>query len=196
MFNPLPDRRYDIIYADPPWQYRDKSRNRIGAEGHYRTVAIADLKKLPVWDIAAPSSVLLMWATWPTMPDALDLIGRWGFAYKTCAFVWVKINPKGDVFTGGGHYTRSNSEVVLLATKGEVLPRQSRSIGQIIEGNAEVIKVPHPRRGGRIVHSAKPAIVRDRITDLFGEVARIELFARTAAPGWDCWGDQAPEAIS
>lgn len=188
LFAPLPRRTYDVIYADPPWAYSDKSLNRGGAERHYQTVGIDELKTLPVADIAARDSVLLLWATWPTLSDAFDLIKAWGFTYKTCAFCWVKTTKDGSKFAiGGGAYTRANSEPCLLATRGDVIRRYSRSVRQVIESNdAEAMLSP---RGS---HSVKPAQARDRIVELFGDRPRIELFARSAPIGWDVWGDQAP----
>ena len=106
------------------------------------------------------------------------MITEWGFTYKTCAFSWIKLNKKSNTpFTGMGYYTRANNEICLLATKGKILPRKSKAVKQIVMTRIEE-------------HSKKPAIVRDRITDLFGYLPRIELFARQYADGWDCWGNE------
>lgn len=179
---PFPDKKYQIIYADPPWAYRNspskKGTTRVFAKNHYCLMPTREICALPVEEIAGKDSVLLLWTTKPMLPDALRVIEAWGFTYRTCAFVWVKKNKKaGTNFWGGGYYTRSNTEDVLLATKGKILPRLSRSIHQIIEAPV-----------GR--HSAKPPEVRERIIELFGDLPRIELFARERVEGWDVWGDE------
>jgi N6-adenosine-specific RNA methylase IME4 len=136
-----------------------------------------DIYDLPVQDIAADDCLLFMWATFPNLEVALETIRRWGFQYKTAAFVWVKRNRKSPGwFWGLGNWTRANPEVCLLATKGKPI-RASRSVHSIIDAPI-----------GR--HSEKPAETRDRIAALAGGGAMIELFARQAAPGWDAWGDE------
>jgi N6-adenosine-specific RNA methylase IME4 len=113
----------------------------------------------------------------------LELIKAWGFKYKTCAFSWVKLNKKLDTpFTGMGYYTRANNEICLLATKGKGLQRASKGVKQIV--------MEKIRR-----HSEKPDTVRDRIVELFGDVKRLEMFARTKADGWDVWGDEVESDI-
>ena len=191
IFAPLPTTTFDVIYADPPWAYSDKSRNRGGAERHYSTVSLTDLKQLPVSHVAADSAALFMWATSPLLPDALALIEAWGFTYKTIAFAWLKTTNDGSKFAiGTGHYTRQNAEICLLATRGDVLPRQNRAIRQIVEApDSEAIVTPRGR------HSAKPPEVRDRIVDLFGQdLSYLELFSRSVNPGWTCWGNEVPSA--
>lgn len=177
----FPTKRYNIIYADPPWTYRcwyqseDIKRN---AADHYKVMAMDELKQLPVNNIAADDCVLLMWVTYPCLTMGLDLMESWGFTYKTVAFTWVKRNKKSDTwFFGLGNYTRANAEIVLLGTKGKPLPRLSRSVRQICDARIRE-------------HSQKPDEIRDRIVTLFGDLPRIELFARTQTPGWDTWGDE------
>lgn len=121
-----------------------------------------------------------MWATFPMLQEALDLIEAWGFTYKTIAFNWVKQNKSGNgIFWGLGNWTRSNSEICLLAVKGK--PKR------ISAGVHSVVLSPIQR------HSQKPDEVRQRIVELMGDLPRIELFARSGAEGWDCWGNEAPE---
>lgn len=120
-----------------------------------------------------------MWATYPKMQEALDLIEAWGFTYKSIAFQWVKQNRSGNgFFFGLGRWTRGNSEPCLIAVKGKP-KRISASVGQLVFS---------PLRK----HSQKPPEVRDKIVELMGDLPRIELFARETAPGWDAWGDEAP----
>lgn len=180
---------YSIVYADPPWDYKDQNCN--GAVS-YRTTDAAKLSDLRIGEITEKNAVLLMWVTAPFLPEAFDLIKAWGFKYKTCAFTWVKVNKSNhESICGLGRYTRSCCEWVLLATKGKPLPRQSAAVRQILEEDAgEVFRLP--REG----HSVKPAEFRDRIVELFGDLPRLEMYARKAAEGWDVYGDQAPDSIA
>lgn len=170
------DKKYSIIYADPPWRYQDKKCSG-ACEGHYATMGIDDICALPVERIAEKDCVLFMWATYPLMPEALRVISAWGFAYKSIAFQWLKQNISGKGwFFGLGRWTRGNTEPCLLAIRGK--PRRvCASVSQLIES---------PLRR----HSEKPPIVRDRIVELVGDMPRIELFARQTAKGWDCWGNE------
>ena len=174
------NKRYDVIYADPPWRfltYSEKGKNR-SAERHYPTMAKEAIKALPVRRISAKDSVLFLWVPAPCLIEGLELIKAWGFTYKTVAFTWVKQNKRNDKpFMGLGYYTRANAEYCLIATKGKVLKRQSRSVSSVI--------ISHIER-----HSKKPDEVRDRIVKLFGDRHRIELFAREKADGWDCFGNE------
>ena len=176
----ITDKRYSIIYADPPWQfktYSDKGKGR-SAERHYPTMTKTEIQQLPIDRISADNSVLLLWVTAPCLIEGLDLIRAWGFSYKTVAFTWVKQNKKSDsFFTGMGYYTRSNAEFCLLATKGKVLERKSHSVSSVL--------CTHIER-----HSKKPDEARERIVTLFGDIPRIELFARQHSDGWDCWGNE------
>lgn len=172
----FPKQKYAIIYADPPWSYRNKG-TRAAADKHYTTMSIEDIKALPVADIADEDCVLFLWATFPCLPEALEVIREWEFTYKTLAFCWVKRNRKSPGwFWGLGNWTRSNPEICLLAVKGHP-QRVSASVHSVIEAPV-----------GR--HSGKPKEARERIVELLGDVPRIELFARERVPGWDAWGDE------
>jgi len=170
-------KKYNIIYADPAWSYRDKALagNR-GAESKYQVMSVDEIKKLPVETITHDDCILFMWATFPNLREALDVIDAWGFDYKTVGFTWVKKTKNGHNFMGMGNYTRSNAEVCLIARKGKI-KRIDAGIRQIIESI--------PER-----HSKKPDIVRDKIVDLVGELPRVELFARNETDGWDVWGNE------
>jgi len=173
--------RYKIIYADPPWQYSDKGCNG-NAEKHYSTMKLADIKSLPVASIADRDAVLMLWVTWPMLQEGLDLIKSWGFVYKSIGFLWVKKNRSSDgYFFGLGRWTRGNSEMCLLATKGK--PKRF--------GNAVSQLVIEPLTR----HSAKPGIVREKIVALLGDVPRIELFARNHVDGWDVFGNQVENSV-
>lgn len=174
-------KHYNIIYADPPWQYKVWHKNTgLGrsAESHYKTMPKKDIQNLPISNICEKNCVLFLWVTPPCLKDGLELIEKWGFTYKTIAFTWIKQNKKSNsLFWGMGYYTRANAELCLLATQGKVLERKSKSVHQVVMSNIRE-------------HSRKPDEVRERIVELFGDVPRIELFARQQVNGWDCWGNQ------
>lgn len=172
------DKKYNIIYADPPWSYDfGQSSSRFVGE-KYPLMDKQSICDLPVKELCADNAVLLMWITFPKLNWALDVIKAWGFTYKTMAFTWIKQNKKSDsLFWGMGYYTRSNAEIVLLATKGKPLPRMSHKVHSVIMSHIQE-------------HSKKPHETRERIVELFGDLPRIELFARQHAEGWDCWGNE------
>lgn len=177
-------KKYSIIYADPPWQFKnyndDTATNWVG--GHYSLMGLDDIKGLPISSIADRDCVLFLWATFPTMPQAFDVIKSWGFTYKTVAFNWVKQNKDGmGIWLGMGYWTRSNSEICLLATRGNP-KRVNASVRQIV-------------LSPRLEHSQKPSEIRERITQLLGDLPRIELFARRKVDGWDCWGNEVKSDI-
>jgi Transcriptional activator, adenine-specific DNA methyltransferase len=132
--------KYKCLLADPPWEYRvwsGKGKGR-SAENHYPTMKLSDICVLPVADIADENSALFLWATYPNLREAFDIIDSWGFKYKTAAFTWVKRNKKSPgYFTGLGHYTRANAEICLLAVKGSP-KRISCAVRQIIDTPIEL----------------------------------------------------------
>ena len=171
-------KKYNIIYADPPWKYKNKALagNR-GAGCKYNVMSTEDIKKLPVNELAAEDCMLFIWVTMPKLNEVFDLIEHWGFTYKTCGFNWVKKNRKADSwFMGLGYWTRSNSEICLLGTKGHP-SRVSRSISQICDARI-------------MAHSKKPDEIRERIVDLCGNLPGIELFAREKCEGWVSIGNE------
>jgi len=174
----FPTKKYSIIYADPPWEYKDKAlAGKRGACCKYQVQSQDWVKNLPVPNICEESCILFLWVTMPKLPDCFEVMQSWGFNYKTCAFIWVKKNKKADSwFWGMGNWTRANAELCLLATKGK--PKR------IDAGVHSVIDTPIE------IHSKKPEIVRDRIVQLCGNLPRIELFARQKTEGWDSWGNE------
>jgi len=169
-------KKYNIIYADPPWQYA-RSKVQGAAEKHYRTMSVDDICQLPIAEICGKDCILFMWATFPQLEEALQVIKAWGFNYKSVAFVWLKQNKSGiGWFYGLGFWTRGNAEICLLATKGQP-KRKSAKVHQFIIS---------PLRG----HSQKPDEARDKIVELVGDLPRVELFAREKADGWDTWGNE------
>lgn len=187
----LPDEKYDVIYADPPWDYGGKmqydkttikSENKdfekkiflSSAEFKYPTLKLKQLKELDVPGIMADDCLLFMWTTGPQMANSIELGEAWGFEYKTIAFVWDKMvhNP--------GRYTLSQTEFVLAFKHGRFpQPRGARNIRQMIEIH-------------RGKHSVKPVKVLDGITQMFPTQKKIELFARNNYVGWDNWGLEIP----
>jgi N6-adenosine-specific RNA methylase IME4 len=177
-------KKYSVILADCPWQYKVWSKKGAGrsAENHYPTMNIEDICALPVSEIAETDAALFLWATFPNLLDALKTINAWGFKYKTCAFTWVKRNKlKPSWFWGLGYWTRANAELVLLATRGNIR-RVSAAVHQVVDTPVER-------------HSKKPDVVRERIVELMGDIPRIELFARDKADGWDVWGNEVESDI-
>jgi N6-adenosine-specific RNA methylase IME4 len=183
-FGDLPRRHYRAIYADPPWRHSHLSELGTAYQGgtDYSRLTFDELAALPVTDLATDDAALFVWICWPLLPESLAIIEAWGFRYKTCGFAWVKgdtrqadlLRDDHDAYMGLGHWSRANSEVCLLATRGS--PKRL---------NADVRQgIIEPRRQ----HSRKPDCVPGRIERLVAG-PYVELFARTTRPGWDSWGN-------
>jgi N6-adenosine-specific RNA methylase IME4 len=178
-------KKYQVIYADPPWDYRVWDHEKCGhkyASHYYPVMTVEQICLLPIQNIADDNCCLFLWTTPPCLQEAMRVVKSWGFAYKTKAFCWVKMNKSGmGIFTGMGYWTRSNSEDCWLCTKGHP-KRIDASVNQIILSPLQN-------------HSQKPAIARELIIKLLGDLPRIELFARQRVPGWDCWGNEVESDI-
>lgn len=178
------DKKYNIIYADPPWSYGDVHiwhKMGGGVSRHYKTMSVKDIQDMKdsIKRIAAANCLLFMWVTFPNLKEGLKVIEKWGFTYKTLGFSWIKTNKKnGKPFFGIGFYTKSNCEVCLIGVKGKP--------GELIKSNKVSSCIISERRE----HSRKPDEARERIEQLVGEVPKIELFARQEVKGWDCWGNE------
>jgi N6-adenosine-specific RNA methylase IME4 len=180
-FDELPKKHFGAILADPPWHFQSWSPEHQDRKAPYETMSREEIQNLPVSSLAADDCVLFLWICWPQLEEAMELIKKWEFTYKTCAFSWIKADAQQlelfrddvDVQVGLGYWTRANSEVCLLATKGS--PKRL---------NADVRQaIVEPRRE----HSRKPDIY-ERIERLVGG-PWCELFARnTPRPGWVKWG--------
>lgn len=183
IFGDLPRNHFGAILADPPWKFDTWSDKGDDRAPDYSTMTIDEIAQMPVQTLAAKDCVLFIWICWPTMHRALDVIASWGFTYKTCAFSWVKadatqVDMFGDdypVQIGSGYWTRANSEVCLLATRGKPT-RLNADVRQSIIA---------PRRE----HSRKPDGIHDRIERLVAG-PYLELFARQKRNGWTVWGNQ------
>lgn len=175
----LPNKKYDIIYADPPWDYKGQRQHNGeggvdtgGAEIHYPTVTVDEMKTWDIPSIVADDCLLFMWSSSPHLDQAIELGKAWGFKWATVGFVWDKqrLNP--------GFYTMSQCELCLIFKHGKIpQPRGARNVRQLVS----VLR-------GR--HSEKPQEVRDRIVEMFPTQSRLEMFAREKTRGWDCWGNE------
>ena len=189
----LPNNKYQVIYADPPWDYGGKmqyDKSTIKSENEnferdifissatfkYPTLKLKELEQLDVRSITADDCILFMWTTGPQMENAIKLGIAWGFEYKTVAFVWDKMvhNP--------GRYTLSQTEFVLAFKRGKFpTPRGARNVRQLLSVH-------------RGEHSVKPYQVIEGITKMFPQQQKIELFARNNYEGWDNWGLEIPNS--
>lgn len=179
-------KRYSIIYADPPWAYlwgTGKDGGNFAPEKHYPTMSTDEICAMNVKSLRNTNCVLALWATAPCLPDAFRVLDAWGFKYKTVLFVWVKLNPKsGTIVCGPGSYTRSACEYLLLGMRGHIKRLSTEPISQ-------VLLEPRTR------HSAKPDMVRRHLVSIFGDLPRLELFARTTTAGWDVFGNEVESTI-
>lgn len=180
----LTDKKYDVIIADPPWAYYGDPNKNQAAGKHYQLMSVEEMARL-TWPLAN-RGVLFMWATSPKLTDALALGSLLGLTYRGIAFVWVKTNREGRPVGAQGvrpSIVKPTTELVLAFSriaKGRPMPLLSESVPQVVMA-----------RRGR--HSEKPRVVQDRITQLYGDVARLEMFARERYAGWDAWGNEIDE---
>jgi N6-adenosine-specific RNA methylase IME4 len=168
----LPDAKYRVIYADPPWKYGDQiTEDYGGTKFHYPAMTIDELCAMNVAGISDANAVLFLWVTSPMLFECLPVLDAWGFEYKA-SFVWDKVKHNM------GHYNSVRHEVLLIATRGSCTP----DIPELVD-SVQTIE--------RRKHSAKPEEFRRIIDTLYPHGRRIELFARQEAEGWDRWGNQA-----
>jgi site-specific DNA-methyltransferase (adenine-specific) len=176
------NKKYNIIYADPPWDYGN-TKNYDGhfwgiADRHYSVMKIDEICSLPVASICDDNCCLFLWVTAPFLEKAFNVVKAWGFKYATVGFVWIKMKNDMSAVRGDGlgKYTIANAEYCLIARKGNYW-RNKKNVKQIVQAP-------------KTIHSEKPSEVRERIVDLLGDLPRIELFARQYTDGWDCWGNE------
>ena len=165
------DKKYRVVYADPPWQYNDKQDTSKlgGAEKKYPTMPLKDICSLPV--PTEGNAVLFLWVTSPMLEDAFQVIHAWGFSYKS-SFIWDKVAHNM------GHYNSVRHEFLLISTKGSCTPDVPKLLDSVVSIE-------------RTEHSVKPREFRDMIDMLYPVGERLEMFAREAYPGWDVWGNMA-----
>jgi N6-adenosine-specific RNA methylase IME4 len=170
----LPDAKFRIVYADPPWQYSNTIPDYYGPpERHYPTMTLVEICAFPVKDICEDNAVLFLWVTSPILEESFQVIRSWGFKYKT-SFVWDKIKHNM------GHYNSVRHELLLVCTRGSYTPTMTK-----LELHDSVISIERSDR-----HSEKPNYFRELIDKLYPSGKRIELFARTEHQGWDNYGNE------
>ena len=177
---PFPDKKYQIIYADPPWQFNNKNTGgglNSGSANKYDVMKIKDICALPINKITDTNCILFMWWVGAMPEEAIQVYKAWGFQIKNMnGHVWVKLTKTGKKYFGMGFWTRAGSESLLIATKGKIRP---------IVHNIRAVQ-EHINEG----HSKKPNTFRELIVELMGDLPRIELFAREKTEGWDVWGNE------
>lgn len=186
------NKKYQIIYADPPWSYNDKmSGHSFSLDHEYITQNKNWIRDLPVGGVMDTNCVLFLWAVSPLLPEAFEVMKSWGFKYKTIAFVWSKRHKDGNPVSNLGRWTMGNVELCLLGTKGSP-KRICKNVKQLVEDY-------------RSEHSKKPDSIRDLIVNLMGDIPRLELFARDREginlfgqnrfDGWDVFGNECKNSI-
>ncbi len=168
---PLPDAKYRVIYADPPWSYGNEMVNTTRPNDYYPLMSTPDICALPVKELADKDAVLFLWTTSPHLPESLDVIDAWGFEYKT-SFVWDKVKHNM------GHYNSVRHEFLFVCLRGSCPPDVQKLFDSV-----QSIE--------RTEHSVKPEKFREIIDTLYTHGRKIELFARRPAPGWEVWGNEA-----
>ena len=168
---PFPNKKYQVIYADPPWRYEhlafgSKSR---AIESHYPTMLVENIKKIKI--PCTENSVLFLWATAPKLKEGIEVMEAWGFHYRTC-MIWNKVKM------GIGYWFRNQHELLLVGLKGKFSPPKPKE---------RIRSIFVETRG---IHSEKPHRIRELIKNWFPETKRLELFARHKADGWDSWGNE------
>jgi len=180
----LPEGKFNVIYADPPWQYDNSIRKWGPANLHYPTMSFEalcefidkpDKKGRLLNECIADNAVMFLWVTNPFMWEGLQLLEAWSFDFKT-SMVWVKRNLKKP---GSGFYVRGHHEHLFIATRGSMLPDQ--------KGKKPVSSVIDADIGE---HSAKPEAVYEMIENLYPQHKYLELFGRKKRPGWEVWGNE------
>lgn len=171
---PLPVGVFDVIYADPPWQYDNQIESWGPTSLHYPTMPLHEIKAMALENKvpSAEHATLFLWSTNPFLEDALEVVQEWGFEYKT-NIVWVKRHLTRP---GSGFYVRGRHELLFICTKGNHVPDQrgKEPIGSVLEADVEE-------------HSQKPEAVYQIIESLYPNAKRLELFARRERPGWTPW---------
>lgn len=168
----IPNGKYRVIYADPPWKYGNTMPDNMGVQDdHYKLMTIQEICKLPVKDMAQDNSVLFLWATSPILEESFEVVKSWGFKYKS-SFIWDKVKHVM------GHYNSVRHEILLVCVRGSCQPDVQKLFDSVYSEE-------------RTEHSKKPEFFRKVIDTIYPNGKRIELFARTQHKGWDVWGNEA-----
>jgi site-specific DNA-methyltransferase (adenine-specific) len=176
--------KYNLIYADPPWRfssrfYQDGGRKMLALDKtQYDTMSISNIKNLRVSTITNDDCICFLWVTDSHLKDGIDVLESWGFKYKTIGFNWIKLYPSGSFCVNFAPWTLKSWEICLIGIKG------------IMGKHKKVNNIRGLLLEERTKHSKKPNEARIRIDKLFGDLPRIELFAREKHEGWDVWGNE------
>jgi|SRR5262245_14553544 len=168
---------FDVIVADPPWEFKTYSRKgkeKKSAERHYPTMPLQQIKDLPIAELAAPDCALFLWSTAPLLMDALDVMKAWGFQYKTHG-VWGKVTVRGRIAFGTGYRLRTSHEPWLLGVRGN--PKNTKSERSLLMA---------PLRD----HSQKPEEFYAMVERWMPDARRLDLFSRQNRPNWTAWGNE------
>jgi len=172
--------RYATIYADPPWQFKNRT-GKMAPEhkrlNRYSTMTLEEIKALPVAEICEDNAHLYLWIPNALIQDGLDVMKAWGFEYKT-NLIWYKIRKDGGPDRRGvGFYFRNVTEMLLFGVKGSMRTlKPGRTMPNIVSSRKRE-------------HSRKP----DEFYDVIEKCSpgpRLEMFARTKKEGWDVWGNE------
>jgi N6-adenosine-specific RNA methylase IME4 len=167
----LPDDKFQVIYADPPWKYGNSMPEYFTEQAnHYPLMTIQELCEMPVKDIADKNAVLFMWVTSPILEECFQVINAWGFKYKT-SFVWDKVKHNM------GHYSSVRHELLLLCIRGSY-PKESANLRDSVFTE------------DRTAHSKKPDYFYELIEEMYPTGKKIELFSRNKREGWNSYGNQ------
>lgn len=167
-------KKYQIIYADPPWRYDFSKSDSREIENHYPTMTIDEIANLSV--PSEDNSVLFMWTTSPKLEESFKIMKAWGFTYKSCA-IWDK------EILGMGYWFRGQHELLLVGVKGKFSPPP------------QPLRISSVYRERRTRHSKKPNRIRELIASWYPEATRLEMFSRQQTNGWDVWGNEVESDI-
>jgi len=168
------NKKYQIIYADPPWSYRHCASKSRKIENQYPTMNLEEIKNLQI--PGDDNSVLYLWATTAKLEEALQVMNEWKYDYRS-SLVWDK------QIIGMEYWFRGQHELLLVGVKGKVSPPE------------QSLRVSSVLRKRRTKHSKKPNIIKEWINKWYPDKTKIELFAREKTPGWDVWGNEVESDI-
>jgi N6-adenosine-specific RNA methylase IME4 len=170
---PIPDGKYRVIYADPPWEYGNTMpKEFVEQRDHYPTMKLKEICELPIKNLAQENAVLFLWTTSPMLEETFEVVAAWGFKYKS-SFIWDKVKHVM------GHYNSVRHEILLICVRGSCQPDNIKLFDSVYSEE-------------RTEHSRKPEYFRNIIDTIYPTGKRIELFARSQHDNWDNWGNEIP----
>lgn len=190
-FRELVGNDYQVVLADPPWEYYGDPNKPQAAGKHYQTMPFEDMAQLPMKEIMAKKAVAFVWTTSSKMQTTCELIKRWGLHYRGIFQVWVKTTKTGSIINGQGvrpSFIKPTCEYLLVAATNE----KGRTFPLVIENMENVVLAARPGN----IHSRKPDVFRDNVVRLFHPLKRVELFARQITVGWDAWGNEVKTTVA